>query len=272
MTEVYEESIVVLAKTYPEISRKYGCLVCVAGINELGEWRRLYPIPWYLFFKGMLRFRKWDEITLRIEKAKHDPRRESFRVLDPNQIVVTGSIDDWGERRKFLDKFLDGSIEELREQKRSLGLIKPRKIIDFTTKPRHRLSEGEKKTLDRQIQTLLPELTPPIPKWSKLRPKKLPWLGYEFKCFGRRCRGHKMMCIDWEIQELYRKLLEKYGNEEKALSKTREKALEWMKKRDMYFVVGTTWRFPTWMIIGIHYPPKIRLESVQADLIQDRIA
>lgn len=37
------EKIVVLVRATPEESRKHGYLVCVAGINEKGEFRRVYP-------------------------------------------------------------------------------------------------------------------------------------------------------------------------------------------------------------------------------------
>lgn len=57
-----------------------------------------------------------------------------------------------------------------------------------------------------------------------------------------------MICIDWEIQELYRR---------EGYQKTRMKALNWMSTRDLYFGVGTTWRYPTWMAISLVYPPKM---------------
>lgn len=45
------ESTLVLAKAYPVVSSKYEELVCVAGITSTGQWRRLYPIPWEVFWK-----------------------------------------------------------------------------------------------------------------------------------------------------------------------------------------------------------------------------
>jgi hypothetical protein len=37
------EKIVVLVRATPEESKRHGYLVCVAGINEKGEFRRVYP-------------------------------------------------------------------------------------------------------------------------------------------------------------------------------------------------------------------------------------
>ncbi len=34
------------AKTYPNLSSKYKETVCTAGINEYGEWVRIYLIPY----------------------------------------------------------------------------------------------------------------------------------------------------------------------------------------------------------------------------------
>lgn len=39
------ERILVTAKTYPTLSKKYGELVCTAGVREDGSWVRLYPVP-----------------------------------------------------------------------------------------------------------------------------------------------------------------------------------------------------------------------------------
>jgi len=46
------ERLLVLAKTYPTVSRKYEHLVCIAGLTEDNEWRRIYPVPWQLFWTG----------------------------------------------------------------------------------------------------------------------------------------------------------------------------------------------------------------------------
>lgn len=256
----HRETVIVIAKTYPEYSKKYGSLVCVAGINEAGLWRRLYPIPYDLFFKSRreyegLRFKKFDKISVLIEKAKTDPRIESYKILYPTKIQVIGSISDWEERRKLVRKHLDPGFSALTESARSLGIIKPKKIKDFLIQPRHRLEKEERELLDKQIQTLLPEFVNSKMELKEIKPMELPWIGYHYYCYDPDCRGHKMMCLDWEIQELYRKSYLKTNDEKEALEKTKEKALDFMLKRDLYFCIGTTWRFPTWIIISLIYPP-----------------
>ena len=56
----------------------------------------------------------------------------------------------------------------------------------------------------------------------------------------------------WQIKEKeFANIVTRTG----ATDKDREKAME-MAGKDLFFVVGTTWRFKTWMIIGLFYPPR----------------
>jgi hypothetical protein len=255
------ETITVVTKTYPECSKKYGCLVCIAGMNTVGQWRRLYPIPWALFWKGQLKFQKWDVISLPTRRKVQDHRNESYEVspatLD-RELKVVRHIDGWDERRKFLEPHLDVDLEWLGHTKRSLGLVKPKEIKEFLLQDRQRISDPAEidvvEKMEVAHQQLLGDWEPELIKKSRTPPQALPWLGYEFTCHGINCHGHKMMCIDWEIQELYRSGVKKEG-ETIGFDKTRQKAM-WMADRDLYFVVGTTWRFPSWMIVGLFYPPR----------------
>lgn len=252
------ETITVITRTYPECSRKYGCLVCTAGVNAQGQWRRLYPIPWALFWgkdtKGS--FRKWDVITVPTRKKTQDPRPESYEVNPlslEKDLKVIRHIAGWDERRGLLTPFLNPDLEGLRGAERSLGYVKPKEVADFILQERRRITDPDEiltleKTEEAQ-QILLGDWEPPIIKKSRTPPESLPWIGYRFTCAGKNCRGHNMMCIDWEIQELYRK----YGAD--GFDKVRQKAME-LSQKDLFFVVGTTWRFKTWMIIGLFYPPK----------------
>jgi len=253
---LHTETITVIAKTYPEQSKKYGYLVCVAGINSDGEWRRLYPIPFALFYQrkySNLRFKKWDIISVKMRKRPRnkDYREESHEVRDPSEIRVVGSMPTWAERRQLVKKHLDSSLEMLSEVKRSLGVIKPREVLEFREEERKRLEEKEDlEVLDKLLQLDLSDfMTSGVPRIEpRIIPEQLPWLGYKYLCQNSACSGHKMMCIDWELQELYRKV---------GFEKTKRKVLDWMlEKRDLFFAVGTTKRFARWMIISLIYPPE----------------
>ncbi len=262
------ERIIVLAKTYPELSSKHGPLVCVAGVNEYKEWRRLYPIPLKIWINEKyedIRFRKWDKIEVEVSEKPppHDRRSESRRVINWKNIRVVGHIKDWETRLAVIKELLDPDIESIINSGRSLGVIKPAKVLDFFSKPRHRLrDEAEKEVLKKMDEAdstvtlleyleigdkyLLPEVREP-----DVKVEELPWIGYKFYCGNPRCRGHEMMVIDWEAQELFRKYRTVEGPVKQKLFN------ELVFKRDLYFIVGNTWKYhKSFMIIGLFYPPK----------------
>ena len=83
-----KERLLVLAKAAPVVSSKYRYLVCVAGITETGEWRRIFPVPWEVFLgSGNIKFKKkqWIEYELRENKSP-DGRPES-RKIKPETIT-----------------------------------------------------------------------------------------------------------------------------------------------------------------------------------------
>lgn len=262
------ERIIVLAKTYPELSSKHGPLVCVAGVNEYKEWRRLYPIPLKIWIDeryGDIRFKKWDIIEVEVSEKPppHDRRFESRRVINWENIRIVGHIKDWETRLAIIKELLDPDIESIINSGRSLGVIKPAKVLDFFSKPRHRLrDEAEKEVLKKMDEAdstvtlleyleigdkyLLPEVREP-----DVKVEELPWIGYKFYCGNPQCRGHEMMVIDWEAQELFRKYRTVEGPVKQKLFN------ELVFKRDLYFIVGNTWKYhKSFMIIGLFYPPK----------------
>ncbi|RLE78476.1 MAG: hypothetical protein DRJ52_10365, partial [Thermoprotei archaeon] len=260
------EKIVVIAKTYPEVSSKHGPLVCVAGVNEYGEWRRLYPIPYKIWVDKEyedIRFKKWDIIEVEVKKASHDPRKESRKVVDWRKIKIIDHIKRWDYRLHIISRLLDPDIESVVNSDRSLGVVKPRRIVDFYAKPRKRLRDkAEKIVLNKMdeadsIITLLEYvemkdkyLLPDI-KEKDIKVEKTPWIGYRFYCSNPLCRGHEMMVIDWEAQELFRKYRQVDGPVKKKLYD------DMITKRDLYFVIGNTWRYyKSFMIISLFYPPK----------------
>ena len=157
-------------------------------------------------------------------------------------------------KQAFLMSYLDSDLESLRDSNRSLALVKPRMIQDFLQKDRTRLEPGEELTIEKieaAQQGVLFDVDSELVKQSRISPEPLPWIGYTFMCEGANCRGHEMMCIDWEIQQLYRRYKDQGVQ---GFQKVKDRAMEWMNRREVYFVVGTTWRFASWMIIGLFYP------------------
>jgi len=260
-----KERILVIAKTYPEISTKYGPLVCTVGLNENLEWRRIYPIPAKIFFDEQyshLRFKKWDIIEVELTDARpKDPRIESYKVVNWKNIKIIGHVERWEDKIGFLEKVLDKDIESIWNSNRSIGVIKPTKLIDFFDKPRERIKdEAEKEVLNKMneaqatleqyinIKVVENDILPEV-KEKDIKIEKLPWIGYKFNCSNINCKGHEMMAIDWEIQELFRKY--------KQIDPVKKKVFfEFKNRRNIYFVIGNTWKFrKSFMIISVIYPP-----------------
>ena len=77
----WRERVLIPVKTYPTPHARHHESVCTAGINEAGEWRRLWPIL-FRFLEKERQFRRYEWIEVDIRKQTGDPRRESH-VVDP---------------------------------------------------------------------------------------------------------------------------------------------------------------------------------------------
>jgi len=256
-----KEKIIIVAKTYPNLSKKYDETVCVAGITEGGKWIRLFPVR-FRALPTHKKFKKFDTIEADIDyKRDKFSRRESHKV-DDFTISIVGRLPvnstkqgkkNWDKRREILLSNLDNSLEELELEKlsknKTIGIIKPRKIVDFFKKNISECRDWEKSLIDGTQKTLFGTYTSPL--------DKIPyWMGYNFYCNNLECKGHNMMCEDWEMMQLFRTMKQKYGSDETAFSKVREKFFDWMEKRDVYFIVGTESRWNKFLIISVFYPPK----------------
>ena len=91
---------------------------------------------------------------------------------------------------------------------------------------------------------------------------KIPFIfRYSFTCNANTCTGHKIMCEDWELLGSWRKFRVKYGLDQ-AKQKIRERFFNCIKTRDIYFYMGMYSRYPTWLIIGLYYPPKNQIKPL----------
>jgi hypothetical protein len=123
----------------------------------------------------------------------------------------------------------------------------------------------------RQIQRLVIE-TEESPEWTpaelqRLRQDslfgnapahelvKIPLkFSYEFDCTDPGCRGHKMMCTDWEMAAAYLSWTREYGSEwETKFRQTWESDVQ--RRYDTHFFVGTVHGHPNdWIIMGVFRP------------------
>ncbi len=258
MDEVFSKTrVLILVMTYPHPSRGYQELVCTAGITENLEWVRLYPVD-YRYRPKNQRFQKyqWVNINLASRGKGNDNRKES-RKPDLESIRLIGeplsSKNNWLERRLIVEKLPIHTIHELRRlydsDKTSLGIIRPKRIIDLVI-------EEDDEVWKPQWQELYSQLTlfGPTPKPLAKIPYKF---SYIFECDDDE-KSHQAMIEDWELGVLYLKEAARLGNKEKAAESVRKKYFDDIcaTDKDTHFFMGTTFPYNSWVVLGTYYPKK----------------
>lgn len=242
--------------TYPVPAQKGVEVSCTAAITEDGRWLRVFPVP-YRFLSPDQRFRKYQWVEFGLEKA-HDGRPESHKLV-PDSIQILSeplpSEDAWRARKDIvlpLKRHCMCCIKAERDQHGSptLGIFKPKAIKRLLVQDDSpEWSDGELNILRQQ------RLFGNAPK-AEL--EKVPYrFSYEFVCDHAECRGHTMICTDWELGESWRSWSKRYGDDFEA--KFRETyEMKMITERDTHFYVGTVHQHPkSWIIVGLFYPPKI---------------
>jgi len=254
-----KREILLIVKTYPLRSKKYGNTVCTAGILEdTKEWVRLYPIRWESFVKQNLkkfvRFQakiKNDTSDYLHRKESHKIREDSIKIID-DSLTITSNEGVWDERTKIIQKLSSKSAEELKEKydkdRTSLGIINPN-INTVKFRIRKPINEIE---IERETTTQYNLFREKIINVDEIEKA----FSYKFHCNNDNCNGHDKICEDWELLEAFRKWKRIYSNEEVFKEKLIAKFDDWMTQRELYFVMGTHLKFPKWIIIGLYYPPK----------------
>lgn len=215
-----EKEVLVLVKAYPQPSKKYGEVVCTAGITKDGEWIRLYPIR-FRDLRDDKQYKKWQWIKVMATPSDEPLKRpESFKI-DSNSIEILGYIPPGkkylGEREKHFMPMVSPHLEVLMklkdERKLSLGAFKPKIVTDFI------IEEGDQDWSQSQIESLSrQDLFETEPKTTL---QKVPYnFRYKFECDNPECRGHSMVIIDWEVNQAYRQFKATYKDEEEAMGGT----------------------------------------------------
>ncbi len=109
---------------------------------------------------------------------------------------------NWEERKKYVLAQGTHTMEELCElqskDNTSLGIVRPKEIIEFTIESCDAERKGQWEALLKQERLFGPGQKPL---------EKIPFkFSYAFRCDDHRCSGHKMMIEDWELGQLYRSM------------------------------------------------------------------
>jgi hypothetical protein len=257
--------ILIATKTYPSISRKYKETVCTAGVllddNEKPlYWIRIYPIR-FRYLETDQRYPRWSIISAEIEKNPKDYREESFRINDESLKIIRkiGTDDNWAERKSFILPLQSHSISEIKNQGKSLGIIKPHTINKYFSKKTEREWSDRQQAVQDQLDLFEPSI----------ELEKIPYqFCYDF--IAQDGKRHQYSINDWEIMQLYRNCRNQSqapdleSREQEALNKIRQKLFdEFLRKNDLYFIVVNLKNHKNiFMIIGIFYPPKVNFEQL----------
>jgi hypothetical protein len=243
----------IAVRTYPTPARKSVESSCTAGICE-GKWIRLFPMP-YRQLKPNQKFVKYQLVEMRVQKARSDSRVESYNPDRDSINPIPGVLptaNQWEARKQLIFPLKSSSMCELQRVRDehgepTLGLFKPAMIRRLRIEPDAPDWTPDEKQALQQMQMF--ETEPP----EEL--EKIPFkFSYEFECADPACNGHQMICTDWEMSELYRKVRESHGDNWEVPFRQRYED-EMIHKYDTHFYVGTIHQHPaSWIIVGVFYP------------------
>jgi hypothetical protein len=248
--------VLITVRTYPVPSHRGIEVSCTAGVTSDGDWIRLFPIP-YRFLSPDQRFAKYQWIDVSVTRPRGDLRSESYtlRIDSIQRGETVGTADNWRARKNLVFPLRRDSLCQIAAERQrggpTLGIFRPaqiKRLVIRRAKPPSWTPQEE--ALLRQ-KLLGFEITPRTPL------EKIPLeFRYEFRCVETTCRGHKMMCTDWEMGESYRRWRDQYGDRWETKFRQRYER-EMIYKNDTHFYVGNIYQHQdNWLIVGLFYPPK----------------
>lgn len=232
-----ETRALIIGRAYPEPSKRHIETVCTGAITEEGTLLRLYPVS-LRYLDENQRYKLWTWVSFEARKSEEDHRRESYRVRE-DSIRVLAEVGGDSERFSFINRAISTSREvleiEYEERWTSMGII-PIRIagVSLTVQP-------------EQLKQIQPRLDVEV----------LPLDGFPinlrvtYTCRENpECRGHESTIIAWEYAETFRHFKKHYGGEDAAVAHLKrgfaKRFIE--TERDVFALVGTHSRYPTWMI------------------------
>lgn len=276
-----EERILILVKTYPALSKKYGELVCTAGIRENGEWVRIYPVPFRTLDEYQW-YKKFQWIRLNLKRNTKDWRKETFRPVSLISMRMEERVpsERKRQRRELIGRTrvytnLEGLVAEAKQEdvhnRVSLATFKPAKILGVEYEVNKDLPNDEDiRAAERKMNELTLFDEPGEDRKMIRAARQVPYKFY-YRIEDDSGRQSRMIIIDWEISMLFRNCL-KTDPEETALRKTVEKYEGFARKNDVYLFLGTTLQFhmvgpQPFMIIGV-YPDVKKPADSQMSLFE----
>lgn len=270
-TQWTRRKILIWGKTRPEVSKTYREIVCTGGVfADTKRLVRLYPIP-LKYLDDDKAFNQYQWIEVDVKKTRKDVRPESYRVrfdsISTLEVIPPGR-GNWDARAEWVmnSENIFQSVEALQERQAndhtSLGLVKPKKILDVRSV---QLSPGEREEFWQRYHSALEQMDLPLSPetGSPIKPMKPP--DYRFKvrftCDDSRCvRSHDFSILDWGLDALYfRQAYTEGRSRQMAAAKVVEKLQDqvFAPDKDLYFFLGNIASHPkTFTVVGLWWPKK----------------
>jgi hypothetical protein len=238
---VKKERILITVRTYPTISTRYVETVCTGGINDCGEWRRIYPVP-LRYLEEDRQFTTFDIVEMAL-KDGDDGRMESRKP--GGSINIVGHVDDWSVRCQWVNPTICPSLAAMSSANRTLAPVAVKQVLEFLAEPCSAEWTQEQKDLLKQ-ELMFGERKPL---------EKIP---FEFRLRWQDEDGeeHNSLILAWEMYETWRSYRRDYPNPVEVM---RDKFMSdiFGPARKLSLFMGNHSRFrDIWMICGWFFPPR----------------
>ncbi len=208
-----------------------------------------------------------------MKRKTTDFRPETFKPDSaPTLLGWISTANGWKKRRDIVLNHVYTSFARLLEdsssdRRVSLAVIKPTQVTGFEYEADER--EWPEAWLHRNRQLDLFRTEEDI---KTIR--KVPYNFYYRFTTESDPNPHRIMVTDWEIGALYWNCMKTTNDDEKqALQMVRQKYFcEFTESKDLYFIMGSHFvhhakGYPNpFMIVGVFYPPRDRLDVSQLNL------
>lgn len=243
---MYIEDLIILGTACPEPMRDGRTSVCVAGYSHKHGFIRVYPSS------VDMKLKMWSIVKIPLEKNPQDTRFESWKIQ--------GSKHEWDHlyekiefvgnykkkyRRDLISNLEVGCVNNLNDQNKSLGIVKP-KINDYF------FVKNEEYSPNNQVD---------LYGMKELKTRKNHRFIPRVKYFCRDCQVktiHHQQIVEWGFYEWIRKYPDRKNQ-------VWDNAKFNSKKHDIYFLVGNIFKHrKSFIVISVIRLPK--LDSAQKTL------
>jgi hypothetical protein len=239
---VNKERILITVRTYPTPSKMYIETVCTGGINDHGEWRRLYPVP--LRYQDESRqYRTYDIVEVCLRDGT-DGRLES-RKPDMTTLKITGRAEKWPDRCDWVNPTICPSLAAMAAANRTLAPVAVKQVLEFVAEPADAdWSPQQKEQLKQELMF-----------GERLPLEKIPF-DFRLRWQDQDGQEHDSLILAWEMYQTWRQYKQQYDD---PVAKMRDKFMSdhFGPARQLSLFMGNHSRFrETWMVCGWFHPPK----------------